>query len=152
MRSPVPSWTSARYFSFIRGGLRRMFTRYPPKYKCLTNARVSRGKYRCASCGGVFSKKNIAVDHIKQCGSLNTYGDLPAFVENMFCPLGGLQVLCNSCHRNKSMRERGMTDEDIAAAWFKKMKAADQRKHLKAMNVEPGKNAEERVKQYLENL
>lgn len=46
----------------------------------------------------------------------------------------------------------GKDGEDIAAAQFKKMKAAEQKKCLKRLGVEPGKNVEERVKQYLDNL
>lgn len=106
----------------------------------------------CAMCHRTYGKKDVSVDHINPCGSLKCVDDVGPFVDALFCDIEGLQILCSSCHYIKSMRERGMTDEDIAAAQFKRMKAGEQRKHLVGMGVEPGKNQEDRVVQYLENL
>jgi hypothetical protein len=107
-------WTTARYFSFIRSGLRRMFTKYPVKYQVKNEAsrpykgtdRRRKKEYQCNVCKGWFADKEVAVDHIKPCGSLKSYEDLPEFVSTLFCEADNLQVICNACHSQKTQEER----------------------------------------------
>ena len=139
-------WTTSRYFGFIRNVLRGGFKRYPNKYKVLANAKVGRGKYRCNSCNKTYKAKEVSVDHIKPCGKLLSYDDLPEFVSTLFCAMDNLQVLCNECHKYKTLTDRGMTDEDIQVSEFKKLKAAEQRK------IVPGKNLAERIANYRKTL
>lgn len=101
-----PEWTTAQFFSFLRSGLRAKFTRWPPKYKVLSNAKRNytgsnpRQKYefQCAECLSYYQQKQVEVDHIIACGSLNKLEDLPGFVERLFCGVEGLRVLCKPCH------------------------------------------------------
>lgn len=105
-------WTEARYFSFIRSALRGAFSKYPPKFDAKIEARTTvegqrhRYEYQCASCGNTFRDKEVQVDHIKPAGSLKTFDDLPSFVENLFCEVENLQVLCKDCHKAKTKEER----------------------------------------------
>ena len=107
-----PAWTRARFWSFIRSTLRRAWTRYPPKYKVLNNARKKvEGKrhkfeYKCAACGGWFKAREVQVDHLIDAGSLKDYTDLPGFVERLFTSEDMLQVLCKSCHSSKTQKAR----------------------------------------------
>jgi 5-methylcytosine-specific restriction endonuclease McrA len=78
---------------------------WPPRHQALTNARVSRGKYRCAGCKELFGPKEVHRDHI------NPVVD-PAFVKtieeeilSMFSPLENYQILCKNCHLEKSIEE-----------------------------------------------
>ena len=108
------TWSEARYFSFIRSLLRRGFMRYPVKFQVKNEAsRPYKGsdkrrkkEYQCAVCDGWFADKEVAVDHIVPCGSLKTYEDLPKFVATLFCEKENLQIICNTCHQQKSNRER----------------------------------------------
>jgi len=125
-----PTWTTARFFGFLRSQLRAGFTRYPPKYETLkaaltvqptldadgnhltfkTGRKVGQLKYHnrylCASCNQTFMQKDVQVDHIHPAGSLRTFEDLPAFVEKLYCGSDGLQVLCKPCHTIKTKEER----------------------------------------------
>lgn len=98
------TWTEARYWSFIRSALRRAWTRYPVRYQALNNAcRVVHGKrykkeYQCAICLNWYKQKEVEVDHILPCGTLRDYGDLPGFVQRLFCEPEHLRVLCKQCH------------------------------------------------------
>ena len=103
------TWTEARYFSFIRGALRQASRRWPVKFQVKVAARDGkRGLYRylCNHCGLKFKDKEVEVDHIVGAGSLNTYQDLPAFVERLFCEEDNLQVLCKPCHLVKTNAEK----------------------------------------------
>jgi hypothetical protein len=46
------------------------------------------------------------VDHILPAGSLNCSGDLPGFVDRLFCETDNLQVLCTACHNVKTQNEK----------------------------------------------
>lgn len=148
--SPVKNWTTSRYWSYIRSALRRAWMRFPNRYEALNAAKREKTKtggrgrfeYKCAECSGVFPAKKVCVDHISPAGSLRNYNDLGNFVSNLFCPVNGLQVLCNDCHQEKTNAERGIIPE-IAA--FKKSSAAEQKAKLHKLKLPEGKNAKERI-------
>lgn len=100
-------WTTAQFWSFIRSGLRAKFSRYPPKYEVLKNAKrpykgsnpKQKYEFKCAECKKFYLQREVEVDHIIPCGSLKSYTDLPGFVERMFCGMDGLRVVCKPCHK-----------------------------------------------------
>ena len=107
------AWTTSKFFSFIRSGLRAKFSRWPPKYECLADAkRIVSGKrhkyeFKCAQCKKWKKQKEVQIDHIVPCGTLKTYTDLPGFVERLFVGKEKLRVLCIACHKgitNESKR------------------------------------------------
>lgn len=108
------TWSEARYFSFIRSALRSAFRKYPAKYQVKAEAsrpyvgtdKRRKKEYQCNVCKGWFADKEVAVDHIIPCGSLKTYEDLPKFVSTLFCEKENLQIICDSCHRIKTNKER----------------------------------------------
>lgn len=108
------TWTTARYFSFIRSALRRAWTKYPVKYAVLDKAKQpytgtdkrTKWVYTCASCNSTFKATEVNVDHITPAGTLRDYSDLPEFVKNLFCEADNLQVLCKECHDVKTKEER----------------------------------------------
>ena len=78
-------------------------------------------EYQCAECKNWYQGKHTQVDHIKPCGSLKSYEDLPRFVETLFCTKDNLRVLCSykkdmfdhygkpSCHYIITQAERAAT-------------------------------------------
>lgn len=109
------TWTKARYFSFIRGALRRAAQNYPVKYQVKELARRPKDKekpgrhrfeYNCAHCDDWFPDKEVEVDHIIGAGSLKEYADLPGFTERLFCEADNMQILCKPCHQTKTNKER----------------------------------------------
>lgn len=118
---PYPKWTTAKFFGWIRAILRQGYTRWPPKFKVLQEAKRvkppdKRGRhkweYKCAVCGRYKPATQTQVDHIVPCGSLKDWDDIPSFAERLFVGEDGLQVICSTCHKKKTKQDR----EDIANA------------------------------------
>lgn len=111
------SWTEGRLKTFITSALRGAFRKYPPKYETLKEASVGKkvnkktGRmaehFTCAECKQEFPAKEVQVDHIEPCvdpkeGFVNWH----IYIERMFCSKSNLQVLCSTCHDEKSSLER----------------------------------------------
>ena len=96
------------FFIFLRSTLRRAWLRYPARQEALNSAFSCRtvnkktGRlakhYKCSRCLSDFPQKDVAVHHTVEVGSLKCFNDLPGFVERLFCPREGLQVVCKCCH------------------------------------------------------
>ena len=107
-----PSWSMARYRSFVRSAMRRAWLRWPPKYEALNlakrkyegpNAR-QKFEYQCAHCRAWFMGKEVSVDHIIPWGSLEGLSVDEAW-NKLLVPVDQLQVLCNKCHKTKTKQE-----------------------------------------------
>ena len=109
-------WTLARFNSFVKSALRSASQRWPPKYKCLNEAKVGKkinwktGRlaehYKCNSCKKEFPAKEVQVDHVIPIVPVTGFTSWDEVVDNMFCEAENLQVLCTECHSVKSLRER----------------------------------------------
>jgi hypothetical protein len=99
-------WTQNRYKSFVRSALRKAWMKYPVKQDALTDARRAsqssnkklKWEYECRKCKQWFPGKEVQVDHILECGSLD---DANLFIGRLFCEIDNLQVLCKPCHKGK---------------------------------------------------
>jgi len=99
-------WTEGKYWSFLRGGIRRMSMRWKPIRDAKLRARRpyagpnkrQKFEYLCEACGGWFSDKETQVDHKIPAGSLTSYEDVGPFIERLFCEVDDLRVMCKGCH------------------------------------------------------
>jgi hypothetical protein len=116
--------TGPMFWNYVRGLLRGGFRWWKPVALCKLAARrkytgkqrilSSSGKlqefeFHCAACHGWFPEKQVQVDHIVDCGSINCAADTGSFIERMFCEVEGLQVLCMTCHRIKTNSSKNTT-------------------------------------------
>ncbi len=103
-------WTEARFSSFIKSGLRQNTRKWEPIQRCLKEARVSRGLYMCNGCKEEVPKSvideekrkrvnNIHVDHIEPVVPVTGWVSWDSCINNMFCEIDNLQVLCGACHK-----------------------------------------------------
>lgn len=112
-------WTDARFHSFIVSGLRALHMKWSPKTKCISEARVRRGVYKCEHCkkegaatlppkeGNKKRIKNILADHIDPVVSpVDGFVDWNTFIDRLFVEQDGYQALCSSCHDKKTAEER----------------------------------------------
>jgi 5-methylcytosine-specific restriction endonuclease McrA len=116
---PYPAWSTSKWWTFLRSKLRSSFTRWPPKYEALADAKRKytgpntrqKHEFQCAVCGGWFPQKQVDVDHIVPCGPLRSFEDIGGFIERLFCSKEGLQVICRPCHKIKTAEDRKKKDE-----------------------------------------
>lgn len=161
---PGSIWsTQAKYFSWLRGQFRRIWSRYPLKnsfvkerrYRIMSGSREVWGG-KCECCGGEFKQSMLQVDHGIPAGSLNEVVDIQGFIERLLLSNPDTwSLLCKPCHKIKTIAERkGCSYEEAIiaqkVAGFKKLKASGQRDLLYRFHVKPGKSSKDRVKQYEE--
>lgn len=117
--SPVASWTVGRYRAFVTSVVRGGFRRFPNKFVVLKNAFVGKfinkktgrdaAHYVCASCGKQYVAKDVQVDHISPVvSSTEGFVSWDRFIERLYCDVSNLQVLCTSCHKEKTASERSV--------------------------------------------
>jgi 5-methylcytosine-specific restriction endonuclease McrA len=111
------SWTEARLKAFIISGLRAASRRYPPKFETLNEAKTTKkinaktGRlaqhYECNACREEFPAKEVQVDHRKPVvDPKKGFIDWNTYIERMFCKKSNFQVLCKSCHKIKTDKEK----------------------------------------------
>ena len=106
--------TESMFWSMIRSALRQKSRWWKPIAECKKLARRAyKGKnkrqkweYHCNKCKNWFKSDQVNVDNIEPAGSLNCSNDLPAFVDTLFCEQENLQVLCKTCHDEKTKLEK----------------------------------------------
>ena len=79
--------------------------RWRAKNEAFKKARVLRGLYKCAACDDIYARKNVQLDHIVPCVSLDGWDSLDGFVARLLCDESGYQCLCLDCHTAKSSFE-----------------------------------------------
>lgn len=96
--------------AFLTNRLRRASYAWPARGQALREARVDRGVYKCAKCGGQnFKSKEVQVDHIEPVIDPHVgFKDWNSFIERLFCDVSGLAVLCVVCHKYKSSMEAAL--------------------------------------------
>lgn len=105
---------------FLKKKLRRISLHWPARTEAKVASRINRGEYVCRLCGGIFSGKQIELDHIIPVVSkeYETFEEwLIMFTKGLFCPSSNFQTLCSHCHLSKSM-----TDNNIKSIIKKKGK------------------------------
>lgn len=91
--------------SFAIAALRRASYRWPSRSQAATNARVARGKYKCAICSTIVGNKEKKLDHILPVVAVTGWDGFDGFIERLLCDVTGFQVICENCHARKTKLE-----------------------------------------------
>lgn len=99
--------------AFLINALRRASYRWPSRYKALKRAHIGRNEYYCECCGVVGPKKSIALDHVIPVIDPSVgWVDLDVYADRMLPDDEyGFQVLCHSCHDEKTKKENAIRKE-----------------------------------------
>lgn len=117
---------SAAFFTYLRGAIRQIWSRYPAKLKWkqeqLTDTKpdgyTGRGKKfgKCHYCDCQFAASSLEVDHVDQAGSCNSWETAYAFLHKLLNCNDNWVLACKPCHKIKSYAERYKLDFEEARA------------------------------------
>jgi hypothetical protein len=101
--------------NYIIKALRRADHRYPYRNIAIRNAYFGTGKnpktgrmvklYKCSCCKELFMRNQIQVDHKDPVVPVDGFDDWNGLINRLFCQAEERQVLCVSCHQEKSTEE-----------------------------------------------
>lgn len=115
----------------VIGILRAASMRWSEKNEAKKLARVERGLYECAMCKDLFSGTEIHMDHKEPV--IDPYVgwiSFDSFIERLFIPKEGYQVLCENCHTSKTMVEKEI--RKMARQQKKELEKEEKKKNGKA--------------------
>ena len=113
--------TKSMFFQWMRGQMRRAWSRHPVKVSYMSNhrTRVPLGRVtaknpkglvwgcECEHCHQQFKQTECEVDHIEQAGSFKDWTDLEQWMMKlMHINWDSIRVVCKECHRIISYAER----------------------------------------------
>lgn len=124
----VPWKSEAAFWSWLRGGIRCIWSKHPvktlymdAKRRKIPNPSPKNAKrfpevwgVVCECCGKEVAQKDSEVDHINQSGSFKSLDDIQGFIEKMFfVDFSSIRILCKPCHSVVShAQNKGMTFEE----------------------------------------
>lgn len=92
--------------AYIKSAFRKIWRWSQERREALCQARIARNVYKCKLCSKEFGNKEITVDHIQPVVEIKKgFKGWQVYYERMFVPVEGLQVICKSCHKIKSLAE-----------------------------------------------
>lgn len=157
--------TKAKFFSFLRGNLRRaVWEKWPGKIEFKNEVcsappedytgRAKSGAY-CALTGEWVGKSAAEIDHIKGHVSLNDWDDLLPFILHLCASKDNMAYVGKEAHRIKSYAERmGISFEQalIQKQIIALQKARQDVDFIRSNGYTPGSNQAKRKQQLIEIL
>lgn len=120
--------TKAAFFQWIRGQMRRAWSRHPVKVSYMSNhrVRVPLGKKtkknptglvwgcRCEHCNNLFKQTECEVDHIEEAGGFKDWENFDKWMHKlMHINWDSIRIVCKTCHRIISYAARmGITFDE----------------------------------------
>lgn len=105
----------AAFFTYLRGHLRLLWSRYPAKIKWKTAQMVKppvgytgRAKTlgECHYCKEMFAASHLEVDHVIQAGTCNSWETSTEFLYKLLDCNDNWVLACKPCHKIKSYAEK----------------------------------------------
>lgn len=107
--------TQAEFFVYLRGQLRRIWSRYPAKHEWKKSQLIpppagykGRAKKlgKCFYCNQMFAASHLEVDHIEMAGSCGNWLESSEFTYKLLDCNDNWVLSCKPCHKVKSYAER----------------------------------------------
>lgn len=130
----TPWRTKSEFYVWLRGLLRRGWSKHPLRVSKITSNRFKADKHfkngkvmqvwhcKCEICGITGPQKDFEVDHIDPAGSLRCYDDIPGFITRLlFIGDDDLRICCKQCNSTLSylqMNSHKMPIEECLAQKF----------------------------------
>lgn len=122
--------TEAAYWAWLRGRLRQLWQKWPPRNALKMSKRVkapvldeygnqvryktgrrkgqlkTRFELPCENCGGVFPQAQVEADHIETAGSCSNAVEAATFLYRLLVSAEKLRLICKPCHKIITYAER----------------------------------------------
>lgn len=118
-------WKSKpNFFTYLRGHLRLLWSRYPAKLKWKSAQLITppahyigRAKKlgKCEYCSEWFAASHLEVDHVVQAGECNSWETSSEFLYNLLNCNNNWKLTCKPCHKIKSHAEKNNISFEEAA-------------------------------------
>jgi len=133
--------TEAAYYSWLRGRLRQLWQKWPPRNELKKEKRVRapvlddegnqvvyktgkkkgqlkcRWELPCEQCGGVFPQSQVEADHLEPAGACSNAVQAGTFLYRLLVSKDKLRLVCKPCHKIISYAERmGMSFDEAYSA------------------------------------
>lgn len=174
MSDPLEPWeiypeiwrNKTAFFTYLRGHLRLLWSRYPAKLKWKSaqlrsppKGYTGRAKKlgTCHYCSCDFAASHLEVDHVQQAGQCNSWETAHQFLKNLLDCNGNWVLACKPCHKIKSYSESqsiSFEEARVAKEVIELMKPCNKAKMLALLkdNLYNCKNSVERKKALTEIL
>lgn len=90
---------------YLFAAFRKIWRWCPERRECLEAGKVGL-KYSCNGCKGRFKREDVAVDHkepvVDPSKGFETW---QVYFNRLFVPVSKMQLLCKTCHKEKSKEE-----------------------------------------------
>lgn len=115
--------TKSKFFTYLRGQLRRLWSTYPAKLKWKQAQLVippkgytGRAKKlgKCHYCNEMFAASHLEVDHVEMAGACSSWDEAAQFVYRLLDCNDNWVLACKPCHKVKSLAERKGIDFEEA--------------------------------------
>jgi len=102
------------FFTYLRGHLRLLWSRYPAKLQWKAKQLITPPKDytgrakklgKCHYCGEWFAASHLEVDHVEQAGQCNSWETAHKFLENLLDCNSNWVLADKACHKIKSYAE-----------------------------------------------
>lgn len=164
----TPWKTRSEFYVWLRGLLRRGWSKHPLKVNKMRDARFKVDKVfkngkiakvwhcKCELCSKTGPQKEFEVDHIVPAGSLRCFQDIEGFIKRLlFVKEDDLRILCKECNATLAYSEKnGVTFEEAKATKTAiRLVASKQDKiWLEERGISAGTNQAVRRKQIIDEL
>ena len=112
------------FFTYLRGHLRLLWSRYPAKISWKNTKLVKPPKGyngrakklgKCHYCGEWFAASHLEVDHVQQAGQCNSWETSSRFLYRLLDCNDNWVLACKPCHQIKSFAEKNNITFEQAA-------------------------------------
>lgn len=162
----TPWQTSTAYYTWLRGALRRVWSKHPVKLELLKSVRRKvpnpagrKGEVfacDCAVCGGVFRMADCQVDHRIPAGSLTCEEDIAGFVVRLLhVTTDELRVVCKQCNATLAYAEKQGISFELAFATKEAIaiqKSKQDSVWLREVGIVPASSAPKRKEQIIQYI
>lgn len=164
----TPWRTKSEFYVWLRGLLRRGWSKHPLRISKITANRFKAEKHfkngrimqvwhcKCEMCGITGPQKEFEVDHITAAGSLRGYDDILGFITRLlYIDDKDLRIVCKKCNSILAYSDKqGVTFEEAKAIKeaISLVGSKQDRKWLEERNVEPESTIAKRREQIIKIL